>query len=542
MADPKLSNPGVFYYKLDSDFTDAFGNGPTLAGTSEGFVPGKVNNAVDFENANSQSVTSTAVPTALSQTIKTIDLWIKPETNVHNYHAIVLSDGTSANRLLVHNENGDIRCAITNGSSVSLISTTGISPGVDMHIVFTFGPDGAKLFINGVEEASSASTLALNDQYDTLFIGANQTASDFWDGLIDNVYFSSDQYTAADALASFNSGNGTEFDTTPIEGKGTMFFDFEALKLKGSKDGETFEVFDSITEPAGKVLGFLAGGRTGAVAPIAGGPIESINTTTESTAGVDAGDLSVARRNGGGLFSSTVGFFLGGAGGGNVIDSIDITISADNAVDSGDLTISMGNIQGVSGSVNGFVCGDSGGSPNIETIPLTSTGNNASDIGNMSQQRFNPGGVHGATLGFWAGGDAGGANFQNTIDFITLASTSQNSLDSGDLTLARGSAVGVEDETNGFWCGGLNPGETNVIDTIAHATSGSNATDTGDLTVSRHDSGGSVGAVFGYICGGSDGGGGPETNIIDVITLATTTQNSSDSGDLVVSRYEPLAV
>ena len=85
----------------------------------------------------------------------------------------------------------------------------------------------------------------------------------------------------------------------------------------------------------------------------------------------------------------------------------------------------------------------------------------------------------------------------------------------------------------GFYGGGYTGSSSNVIDRITLATTTQNAIDTGDLTVARQYLGGVSGATYGFYGGGYTGS---NSNIIDRITLATTTQNAIDTGDLTVAR------
>lgn len=91
----------------------------------------------------------------------------------------------------------------------------------------------------------------------------------------------------------------------------------------------------------------------------------------------------------------------------------------------------------------------------------------------------------------------------------------------------------------GFFGAGYSTATSNIIDYITLANTTQNATDVGDLTVARNGMcGGARGAVYGF-CAGGDNAAGVYYNTIDYITLATTVQNSADKGDLTVARDFP---
>ena len=90
----------------------------------------------------------------------------------------------------------------------------------------------------------------------------------------------------------------------------------------------------------------------------------------------------------------------------------------------------------------------------------------------------------------------------------------------------------------GFFCGGRIAGsDINVIQYITLLTTTQDAVDRGDLTLSRDHLTGASGGIYGFCAGGE-----PNRNTIDYIDLSLTVGNAADKGDLTVARQAPSGV
>ena len=182
---------------------------------------GKVNGAVDFEKDSSQYAYKTGVTGTEIEKIRTIDLWYKPESIDASLHGLcVIGDGSTNNYMtLLKLGSGDgskISFRITTGSTVhfTLLSTTSAVAGTWIHIIAVCGAGGAKLYINGntTPEATNASTNVMTSTFTTLRVGLETYGTSYYcDGLIDNLFATSNQYSTADVTDSYNSGNGKDF-------------------------------------------------------------------------------------------------------------------------------------------------------------------------------------------------------------------------------------------------------------------------------------------------------------------------------------------
>ena len=191
------------------------------------------------------------------------------------------------------------------------------------------------------------------------------------------------------------------------------------------------------------VRGFFAGGATNTAGTARNHIIDYVNISSFGDS-IRFGDLSLGRRQGGGLGSPTRGVFTGGYLLAspylryNVIDYITMS-SEGNAIDFGDLTSIRGAIGAGSNATRGFIPGgntaDSTTNTNvIDYLTISSTGN-AQDFGDLSVTLHNTGVCPSQTRAVFAGGYSGPTS-TNIISYVEIA-TLGDSIDFGDLTAAR---------------------------------------------------------------------------------------------------------
>ena len=252
-----------------------------------------------------------------------------------------------------------------------------------------------------------------------------------------------------------------------------------------------------------------------------------ISTTGNSTA---YGSLSTADYSGGGMAGSTTRVLHGG---GNqpsfstVISYKEIT-SEGNFGDFGDLTQGRQMLAGAASHSRAIFAG--GRTPSaqntIDFKTFASLGNTV-DFGDLSVARFGLSAVQSPTRAVFPGGGAP----TNVIDFVTMASAG-NAADFGDIgtTTYYNYFGGGSSETRGIFGGGGNPSNASIINLVEIASTG-NSQDFGDLTVNRI----TMAAVSNsnrvcFSSGQQNTPGGPGTNVVDFVTIATT-GDATDFGD-----------
>ena len=287
------------------------------------------------------------------------------------------------------------------------------------------------------------------------------------------------------------------------------------------------------------------GGRTRGV--VAGSTPSQTNTMqfiTITTAGnaTDFGDLTVTRRDPGGLGSSVRGVFPVG-GYPSQFTVIDFTTfsSGGGANDFGDARISAFQPSGASNNVRGIFAGGVKSSPtrgqsNIDFITIASTGD-SNEFGNLSSVRWGAGGVNSPTRAIFAAG-AGTPTYLKAIEFVTIA-TLGDSQDFGEVSTAVRNLYSACSSTRGVFAGAQTSSSSpysyvNTIEFITIATLG-NTSDFGDMTQARSRGAGVSNSIRGVFLGGIvPGSPSTYTNRIDFVTIAST-GNATDFGDLLAA-------
>lgn len=223
------------------------------------------------------------------------------------------------------------------------------------------------------------------------------------------------------------------------------------------------------------------------------------------------------------------GIFAGGQSS-NVIDYVTIPTTS-NATDFGDLLTTVSGLGASSNGIRGVF-----GTGALQYITI-STISNAISFGNLTVTRSELAATSGTTRGIFAGGGVYPTEY-NIIDYITIA-TAGNAIDFGDLTAATYGLAACSNSTYSIFAGGatdLDVGTaTNVISYVITDTL-SNATSFGTLTAARYRPAGLSDGVKGVFAGGgSNGNYNSGLNIIDYITISTTS-NATDFGDLISAR------
>ena len=178
----------------------------------------ETNYALDFDGSNDY-VAADGVTSNLDSSTGlpfTVSAWAYPDTT--NNEAIWAFNKTGNNdenlNLLFYARGGSTKkfYHYDRGSSSWTLSTNTFETGEWHHIVVVVDLSGnGKLYVNGGEEGTwsngtntSADRFSIGQEYD----GSGSTASDFFDGKIDEVAVWNVALSAADVTSLYNSGNG----------------------------------------------------------------------------------------------------------------------------------------------------------------------------------------------------------------------------------------------------------------------------------------------------------------------------------------------
>ena len=195
-------------------------NGTFVAAT---YAAGEVSQAFSFDGVNDL----VDVPDAATLHLQTftIDAWVNP-TDLTQDRAILIKAalGTGGNdfayglRVL---SGGQAEGRITDaaGAFASVVSTSALSTNLFQHIALTYDGTALKLYVNGVLNGTTATTLTPVVNARPVTIGAWQSVSageiQHWAGLIDEVEIFSRALTATEVGNIYNAGTAGKCKSTP---------------------------------------------------------------------------------------------------------------------------------------------------------------------------------------------------------------------------------------------------------------------------------------------------------------------------------------
>ena len=322
---------------------------------------------------------------------------------------------------------------------------------------------------------------------------------------------------------------------------GVSWLEFEATNVDTGHINTATDIF-AVADSSGLGHRGLFGGG------YAPGDVNTIDYITVSSFGdaIDFGELTVKRRPGGAVASSTRAIWWAGRQAGltpsNAIDFVTIASTGQATTFGENLTRNQFGCA-VGNATRGVYGGGYEHSPisdvtnNLYYITIATTGNSI-DFGELtrtgsSQHHLGAGGCSSPTRGVMAGGLAPGSQPINYIDYITI-STLGNSIDFGDLSQPRFGFAGCSNAVRGIFSGGSTStgpvNKTNQIEFITIASTG-NAIDFGDRILSDFYHGAassSTRAVF---------AGDYQVVTMDAVEIMTT-GNAKDFGDLTQGRLQ----
>jgi hypothetical protein len=205
--------------------TDATSNNNdlTLVNTPT-WVTGKFGNALDFESTNSQyGYVADSASLSITSDL-TISAWIKPESTT----AATLFDiagkwdyisGTAHESYLLAQYGDEIRMYIEAAANYVTTSSANLETGKWYHIVAVYDASETSviIYVNGIEQGTTVTGTipgGITDDTDRFHIGAEDsstTATNFYDGIIDDVRVYNYSRTLAQVLTDYNAGMGIRY-------------------------------------------------------------------------------------------------------------------------------------------------------------------------------------------------------------------------------------------------------------------------------------------------------------------------------------------
>jgi hypothetical protein len=191
----------VGFWKLD-DLTDASGNDNTLTNNnSVTFGAGKIGNAAEFDGTNNLAVS----PNPISEIAQhSFSFWLKNTTSGGEQGCL---GGLNAN-FWIHTKSDKL---VAWFGSNPITSTADITPNVWTHCVIVFDDGDVSFYINGALDATGTTTVAPQDSYPDLVLGAaNQEAQLGLTGGMDAVGIWNRALTEPEIAQLYGAGTGLE--------------------------------------------------------------------------------------------------------------------------------------------------------------------------------------------------------------------------------------------------------------------------------------------------------------------------------------------
>jgi len=229
-----LTDNLVSYWKLDEssgDASDSVGSNTLTNNNSTAFATGKINNGADFESGSSNYLSSASASFDISDAL-TISGWINPESTPGSgtWRGIVSkytsSFGLNSYLFWYYNNGGTPQINASISGDGSTLKTTSynvtLTTGTWYHVAMVYIPSvSITLYLNGVQVAINTTSIPASIDVNTgidLLVGTGE-ATNYFDGMIDEVGIWSRALTADEVTSLYNGGSGIQypFSTTSIK-------------------------------------------------------------------------------------------------------------------------------------------------------------------------------------------------------------------------------------------------------------------------------------------------------------------------------------
>lgn len=217
---------------------DSFASYDLNDNNTVGFATGIQGNAADFESSSLEYFSRSVDDAVFDfQSQFTVALWFKLETlpTTLGYSPALMAKEVSNSGWNSRVSGGDNMYNWVRNDMTTYDSTTVFTTGVWYFLVITKDSTNMRVYVNGVQESSSAYSAAGNT---TAFLNVGRSpfyTSRYWDGLIDEVGVWSTALSSTTIVALYNAGLGLPYDSPTVDiGTTTSFF---PVSMLGMLDG-----------------------------------------------------------------------------------------------------------------------------------------------------------------------------------------------------------------------------------------------------------------------------------------------------------------
>jgi hypothetical protein len=252
-VDPNL----VGWWKLDEgsgtiayDSSSYFNDGTLRNGPQ--WVAGRIGGALDLDGTNDYVDCGNSEVFDITEQI-TLSVWVKPEAAGNNAHQHYLGKGNNA-YCIKHNSWNNLEVVIyIGGWKVATLSMDDSYNGIWHHFAGTYDGSQIKLYIDGVLQATTDQTGAINTNTNNVQIGTRDGGQWFYNGVIDDVRLYSRALSETEIKKLGNPAQASNI--SPANGalinESEVTLDWEAGFYAASHDvyfGEDFTDVNSATE------------------------------------------------------------------------------------------------------------------------------------------------------------------------------------------------------------------------------------------------------------------------------------------------------
>ena len=192
--------------------TGTLTNGPTWN------VAGKFGAAVNFDGVNDHVLVPHSASLNLT-TAMTLEAWVNPSVALSNWKAILQKEQDTYFLTASSDQQNRPASGFTLSTGVCcpfVYATSALVPTTWTHVAATYNGAQIQLYINGVPVSSTPATGSIQTTTTPLRIGGNTYATEFFQGMIDELRIYNRALTAAEILSDMNTPIGPQGpDTTP---------------------------------------------------------------------------------------------------------------------------------------------------------------------------------------------------------------------------------------------------------------------------------------------------------------------------------------
>jgi fibronectin type 3 domain-containing protein len=189
---------------------DASGNGNTGTITAATWsAQGRYGGALSFNGTDAL----VRVPSAASlnfTSAMTLSVWIRPAVSQSGWRTAVQRQA-DAYMINASTDTGPLRSGgggTFNGNWSNVVAPTATAVGAWTHLAYTYDGTTQRLYVNGTQVATKATTGAIQSVTNPLWIGGNQPYGEYFNGLIDEVHAYNRALTAGEITSDMNTAAG----------------------------------------------------------------------------------------------------------------------------------------------------------------------------------------------------------------------------------------------------------------------------------------------------------------------------------------------